>query len=274
MTDTLKGRVAIVTGASRGVGKGIALGLAEAGATVYVTGRTVQSGTAYWPGSIVETAAEIDRLGGEGIAVRCDHADDEDVERLFERVRGDRGRLDILVNNAFATPDGDMPTNIAFWELPIAFWDRLHEVGVRSHYVAAWHAARQMAEQGRGLIVNVSSGGAARYVFGVAYGAGKAAVDKMAKDMAHELRPFGVAAVSLWPGPVKTEKTLTHPERLPPAVAERILKFGESPIFSGRAVAALAGDPDVMEKSGQVLVVADLSKEYGFTDPARDEAAV
>lgn len=266
MASALAGKVAVVTGASRGVGKGIALGLGEAGATVYVTGRTVQEGVAPWPGTVTETAAQVTAMGGQGIAVRCDHRNDAEVEALFRRVQEEQGRLNILVNNAFATPAGAMPMGVPFWELPISYWDELHTVGLRSHYVASVFAAPMLIRQGGGLIVNTSSGGAVDYVFSVAYGAGKAGVDKMTKDMAHELKPHGVAVVSLWPGMVKAEKTMAHPERLPPEVFERLLKFGESPLFSGRAVAALAADPAIMDRTGRVLVVAELAKEYGFTD--------
>jgi len=262
--------VAIVTGASRGVGKGAALGLGEAGATVYVTGRTrspttgaagtsAASAAGALPGTIDETAEAVTALGGRGIAVRCDHAIDAEVEALFARVDAEAGRLDVLVNNAFAIPDG--PLIAPFWELPIAHWDAMHSVGLRSHYVAAVHAARRMVAARRGLIANVSSFGAKIYAVNVAYGVGKAGVDRMSRDMARELRPFGVAAVSLWPGVVKTERLKLEPERLPFDATH-----GESPQFTGRAIAALAGAPDLMAKSGQALVVAELAEEYGFTD--------
>lgn len=261
----LAGRVAVVTGASRGVGKGVALGLGEAGATVYVTGRTLQEGTSKWPGSLAETAAEVTRLGGKGIAVRCDHAVDAEVETLFRRVQQEQGRLDVLVNNVFAAPDR-MPTDVPFWEVPLSLWDTLHAVGLRSHYVASRCAARVMTAERRGLIVNTSSGGAVRYTFNVAFGVQKAGVDRMAKDMAHELRPYGVAAVSLWPGFIKSEKLLAQPDRLPPALVKHVLKHGETALFAGRAVAALAADPTIMAKTGQVLLAAELAAEYGFTD--------
>ena len=258
MTDRpLRDTVAIVTGASRGVGKGIALGLGEAGATVYVTGRTVEPGPI--PGTLGETVAEIDALGGRGIAVRCDHAVDADVERLFAQVQAEHGRLDVLVNNAFAIPDGRIRG--PFWELPIEQWDLVHTVGLRSHYVAAVHATRMMLPARRGLIVNVSSFGAKVYAVSVAYGVGKAGVDRMSRDMGRELREHGITAISLWPGIVKTERLAIEPERLgyDPTL-------GESPQLSGRAVAALAADPKVIEKTGQALVVAELAREYGFTD--------
>jgi len=253
----LEGRIAVVTGASRGVGKGIALGLGEAGATVYVTGRSVTAGPL--PGTLGETAEAVTSLGGRGVAVSCDHADDDQVKELFARVRAEAGALDILVNNAFAVPDGRLTG--PFWELPISQWDTMHRVGLRSHFVASVFAAPMMLEAKRGLIVNVSSFGAKIYAVSVAYGVGKAGVDRMSRDMGRELAPFGVTAVSLWPGIVKTERLLLEPERLGFDTSN-----GESPQFSGRAVAALAADPDRMKKTGQALVVAELAQEYRFTD--------
>lgn len=257
MQIDLKDRIAVVTGASRGVGKGVALGLGEAGATVYVTGRSVTPGRL--PGTIDETATQVTALGGKGIAVRCDHAVDADVEALFERVRAEQGRIDILVNNVFAIPEGRLSGN--FWELPIEQWDTMHTVGLRSHFVASVHAARMMVPARRGLIAHISSFGAKLYAISVAYGVGKAGVDRMARDMARELRPAGVVAVSLWPGIVKTERLLLAPEPRPFDLSQ-----GESPQLTGRAVAALAADPRAMDKTGQALVVAELAADYGFTD--------
>jgi dehydrogenase/reductase SDR family protein 1 len=255
----LRGKVAVVTGASRGVGKGVAIGLGEAGATVYVTGRSLSSAGGL-PGTIGETAGEVTRAGGRGLALRCDHAVDADVEAAFARVLAEAGRIDILVNNAFAIPDGELYGG-RFWEQPIAFWDCMHTVGLRSHYVAAVLAARTMAAERRGLIVNVSSFGAKIYSVNVAYGVGKAGVDRMTRDMARELAPFGVAVVSLWPGIVKTERLQLEAERFPYDRSNM-----ESAQLSGRAVAALAADPDLLRRSGQALVVAELAEEYGFVD--------
>jgi dehydrogenase/reductase SDR family protein 1 len=261
----LAGRVAVVTGGSRGVGKGIAVALGEAGATVYVTGRTVGAGASPWPGSLQETVAEIDRRGGRAVALACDHADDEDVERAIGRVLDESGKIDVLVNNVFAAP-ARMPIHVPFWQLDDALWDDLMRVGLRSHYVASRLAAPSMVARRSGLIVCTSSGGAVRYTFNVPFGAQKAGVDKLAIDMAHDLRPFGVASVVLWPGFIKSEKFLAQPDRMPPALAKRIMDDGESAEFAGRAVAALAGDPHVMAKSGQRLLAAELAAEYGFTD--------
>jgi dehydrogenase/reductase SDR family protein 1 len=256
-TLPLAGQVAIVTGASRGVGKGIALGLGEAGATVYVTGRSVERGAL--PGTIGETAAEVGARGGRGIAAACDHSDDTQVANLIARVNREQGRLDILVNNAFAVPEGKLLA--PFWELPIEQWDVMHRVGLRSHYVATWHAAKLMIAQKLGLVVNVSSFGAKIQAVNVAYGVGKAGVDRMTRDMGRELQAHGVTVVSLWPGVVKTERLLADPERLGFDMTN-----AESPLLSGRAVAAIAEDPERLARTGQALIVAELAKEYGFTE--------
>ncbi|VTU30301.1 SDR family NAD(P)-dependent oxidoreductase [Variovorax sp. RA8] len=262
----LEGKVAVVTGASRGVGKGVAVALGEAGALVYATGRTLDPGTSQWPGSLQETAGEIARRGGTCIPVLCDHADDHSVKRVFERVHDEQdGRIDVLVNNVFAAP-ARMPVNVPFWELDDEIWETLLRVGLRSHYVASRCAAPRMVARRQGLIVNTSSGGAVRYTFNVPFGVQKAGVDKMAKDMAHDLKPFNVAAVVIWPGFIKSEKFLAQPERMPPALAQRIMENGESPEFAGRAVAGLAADSRIMEKTGQLHLVAELAEEYGFTD--------
>jgi dehydrogenase/reductase SDR family member 1 len=247
----LKGRVAVVTGGSRGVGRGVALALGDAGMTVVVTGRTVEESG---------TAEEVTRRGGVGIARTCDHADDAQVRALFEAVGSEHKRLDVLVNNVFHIPKQRM-WGVPFWKQPVDLWDQMHTVGLRSHYVASVFAAPLMVGAGSGLIVNISSFGGASFQLNVAYGVGKAGVDRLAADMAHDLRAHGVAALSLWPGIVRTEYILEHKDQLPFS-----LDVSESPELTGRAVAALAADPKVMERSGKVWVVAELAKEYGFTD--------
>ena len=269
----LKGAVAVVTGASRGIGKGIAVELGAAGAIVFITGRTVGPGGRL-PGTIGETAAEIDVSGGVGVALQCDHHDDVQVEAAFSRVIAEHGRIDVLVNNVFAAPDLAQWLGRPFWELPTKAWDEVIDIGVRSHYVAAAHAARTMVGAGRGLIINVSSSGAIQYAHNVPYGVGKAAVDKMTADMAHELEPHSVAVVSLWPGLVKTELVMFGARR--GEDGGQFLDLGdeglfdlagaESPRFVGRAAVALSADPNVMTKSGRAFAVADLAREYGFTD--------
>jgi NAD(P)-dependent dehydrogenase (short-subunit alcohol dehydrogenase family) len=258
---SLADKVAIVTGASRGIGKGCALELGAAGARVYVTGRTLEEGSGPLPGTIVETAAEVGRLGGEGIAVRCDHREDREVEALFEQVRTEAGRLDVLVNNAFSIPR-ELTSGLPFWEAPISNWDDMIDVGTRSAYVASRFAAKLMLPRHCGLIANISSSGAAEYAWHVAYGVGKAALDRITADTAHELRGHGVAVVSLWPGLVMTERIRRVGEMMP----ELDVAGAESQRFTGRAVVALACDPDVLAKTGRAIASRDLADEYGFTD--------
>lgn len=263
--ERLRGCVALVTGGSRGVGKGVAVGLGEAGATVIVTARTRSRGGSEWPGSLDETIAAIEEAGGKGAALICDHSDDRSVRQVFERIEHEYGRLDVLVNNVFAAPN-IMPVNVPFWKIPVSVWDTMHGVGLRSHFVASQFALPLMLRRKRGLIVNTSSGGGVRYTFNVPFGVQKAGVDRMARDMAHELAPYGIAAVSIWPGYIKSEKLAAQPDRVPPALAKLIAERGETPLFVGRAVAALAADPAGMAKSGQILLASELATEYGFTD--------
>ena len=191
----LKKRVCLVTGASLGVGKGIAIALGAAGATVYVSGRSAKKGDNPYGGTVYATAEEVSARGGRGIAVICDHSDDRQVRALFEHVAREAGRLDILVNNAIAIPDGLTDTG-PFWEKSLDFV-KLLDVGLRSNYVASYLAAPMLIKQG-GLIFNSSSPGARSYVHGPAYGAAKAGGDKMSHDMAHDFKPFGVAVISVW----------------------------------------------------------------------------
>ncbi len=259
MSRPLEGRVAVVTGASRGIGRGCAIELGLAGATVYLTGRTLAEGKA--PGSLTSTAAEIDGAGGRAVPVRCDHRDDAQVAEVFRRVAEETGRLDVLVNNAFLIPK-ELTSGRPFWQTPISNWDDMLGVGTRSAYVASAFAAPLMTRAGSGLIANVSSSGAAEYAWHVAYGVGKAALDRFSADAAHELRSHGVAVVSLWPGLVLTERIQAAREALPNLDFSR----AESPRFTGRAVVALAAAPDVLERSGLALTCRDLADAYGFTD--------
>jgi len=260
----LRGKVAVVTGASRGVGKGVALGLGEAGATVYVTGRTLEEGKADLPGTIQQTADDATRLGGKGIPVRCDHRNDQEVEALFQRIAGEQGHIDILVNNVWGGyenlfENGEYTWELPFWEQPLWRWEAMFQSGVRAHYVASRFAAPLMINHRSGLIVNISYFSGKKYISNVLYGVSKSATDKLTQDMAHELRVYHVAVVSLYPGLVRTERVLE---------AGRFHQLGnsESPQFIGRAVAALAADPQVLEKTGQVLVAAELARKYGFAD--------
>ena len=264
--QSLKGRVALVTGASRGVGKGIALGLGEAGATVYLTGRTLEPGASPGGlgGTLLAAAEEVTAAGGHGIAAPCDHTDDEQVRALFARIEAEQGRLDLLVNNVWGGYehfyDGTrFWEEQGFWTMPLERWDKSFDAGVRAHYVASVLAAPLMIRQGAGLIVNISFAAAQRDDKGVIYGVAKNADDRMAACMAHELRAHNVAAVSLYPGLVRTESVLA-------AAAYFDMSNSESPQFIGRAIAALAADPQIMQKSGQVLIAAQVALDYGFTD--------
>jgi NAD(P)-dependent dehydrogenase (short-subunit alcohol dehydrogenase family) len=269
MTAPLAGKVALVTGASRGIGKGIALVLAEQGARVYITGRTVKEGDYYLPGTVGGTAAECDargqQSGGSGVAVACDHGDDAAVAALFDRIARDEGRLDILVNNAFTLSD-DLLEPKGFWEKPLSnleMWD----VGVKSNYVASWHAAKIMAPQGSGLIVAISGFAGTTYTYGVIFGTSKTAVGRMTRDMAMELAPHNVAAVTLWQGLTLTEKAQDNLAKMGDKMTTSITSMTGSTVeHPGRVIAALAADPDVMKRSGGEFVTAELAQEYGVTD--------
>lgn len=256
-------RIVVVTGASRGAGKGIAIALGATGATVYVTGRTRNEGDAALPGTVQATADAVTAAGGKGIAVHCDHGDDAQVQQLFERVRNEQGRLDILVNNATSLHD-DLTRSGPFWEKSLALTS-IWEVGMRSHYTAAWHAAPLLLANGEGLIVNTSSFGGRIYMHGPAYGAGKAAVDKMAHDMAVDFRPYDVAVVSIWMGLLLTERSRRVFDAEPEKYAD-LMATAETPEFTGRVIDALACDARRMAKSGKVLIGAELGQEYGITD--------
>lgn len=262
----LKGKVAVVTGASRGVGKGVALGLGEAGATVYVTGRTLQDKTDVEKlgGTVFLTAEAVKGLGGKGIAIPCDHRDDQQVENVFKQVAKESKKIDILVNNAWGgyekMREGRRLTFFKpFWEQPFWRWDAMFNAGVRTAYTSAAFAARMMTKKKSGLIVNISFWSAQVYMNSTQYGVSKAAVDKLTEYMAHELRKYNVAVVSLYPGLVRTESIMRNAKHFD-------MSNSESPQFLGRVVAALAHDPSILKKSGQVLVAAQEALEYGIQD--------
>ena len=256
-------RVVVVTGASRGAGKGIALALGGSGATVYVTGRTQHEGDAELPGTVTATANEITRRGGVGIAVICDHGDDQQVKALFEQIEREQGRLDILVNNALVVPDALVDKG-PFWEKPLNVQDILN-VGMRSSYVASYYAAPLLVKNGEGLVVNTSSFGGRCYMHGPAYGAGKAAVDKMAHDMAIDFKPFNIAVISLWMGLLKTERT-SKVFAAEPELYGALAATAESAEFPGLVIDALAKDPQIMARSGKIWIGAELADEYGVLD--------
>ena len=261
---SLSGKVAVVTGASRGIGKGIACALADEGATVYVTGRTVDSGTNSLPGTLGETVAEVGRRGGKGIAVKLDLQDDESIAALFEQVEREQGRLDILVNNAMAIPP-EMTQRLGFWEKPLSNWE-IWNTGARAAFVAAWHAARIMAPQKSGLIVALSGYVGVTYTYDVIFGTTKTATDRMARDMAKELAPHNVASLSLWQGFTYTERAQENLKTVPGMAQQLNSAVGSSPEFPGRVIAALAKDANVMAKSGGTFINEELAQEYGVTD--------
>ena len=264
----LAGKVAVITGASRGIGKGIALTLAEQGATVYVTARTVEAGSGPLPGTVGETVAECNARGaasgGRGIGVGLDLKDDAAIAALFAQVKAEQGRLDILVNNAMAIPP-EMTQRIGFWEKPLSNWE-IFDTGVRAGFVAAWHAGQIMAPQKSGLIVGLSGYVGVTYTYDVIFGTTKTSADRMMRDMGVELKPHNVAAISLWQGFTYTERALENLKTVPGMAAQLNAAAGSSPEFPGRVIAALAADPDVMAKSGGSFINAELAAEYGVTD--------
>lgn len=263
---SLEGKVALVTGASRGIGRGIALVLGEQGTTVYVTGRTVQSGTHSLPGTIGKTVEEINQRGGKGIAVCVDHADDEQVAALFQRIRDEQGRLDLLVNNALTLPENLIEPK-PFWEKPLSDLV-LIDTGVRAPYVAAWHAARLMVPQKSGLIVAISGYVGVTYTYGVLFGTGKSAMDRMARDMAIELEPHGVASISLWQNLTFTERAQRNLASNPAMKEKTVTKpaNGCTVEFPGRVIAALLADPKIMDRTGGTFINAEVAGDYGITD--------
>jgi NAD(P)-dependent dehydrogenase (short-subunit alcohol dehydrogenase family) len=261
---TLDGKIAVVTGASRGIGRGAALALGEQGATVYVTGRTTGDGEL----TIDTTAQRVTKAGGHGIAVQVDHSDDSQIGALFERVKSDSGRLDILVNNVYKIPDPPAWGG-GFWDHPISIWDDQVGIGLRAHYVASWHAAPLLFASGPGgFICNVSSPGGQSYHFSSSYGAGKAGLDRLSKDMAVELEPNGIACVSLYPGTVATEFIVEWSGK-----RGSDLSKAQTPLGVGRVIAALAVAPDRMARSGSIQWVEDVSAELDIRDENGNLAA-
>ncbi|MGA5304869.1 SDR family NAD(P)-dependent oxidoreductase [Nucisporomicrobium flavum] len=259
-------RTAVVTGASRGLGRGVARALGTAGYTVFVTGRSTDAGVTYpvVGGSVDLTAREVTAAGGHGVPVVCDHTDDAQVRALFDRVRDVSGGIDVLVNNVwggYAAYHEDRHTDMEgpFWEQPLSVWDDMFTAGVRAHYTATVLAVPLLRP---GALVATVSFFPGSYPSGddqVAYSVAKAADDRMVAVTAAQLRARDVTAVALYPGLVRTEGVMRAAEFFD-------LSDSESPEFTGRAVVALAADPEVARHAGRCLVVAELAREYGFTD--------
>jgi NAD(P)-dependent dehydrogenase (short-subunit alcohol dehydrogenase family) len=258
-------KVAFVTGASRGLGRGIAAALGAAGWTVWVTGRSSRAGgtTSHLPGTVEQTAEAVTAAGGRGIAVVCDHRDDDRVRAVVQRIDAESGALHLLVNNAWAgyerlNAGAWDEWNAPFWEQPLHVWDAMFGGGVRAHYVATALCAGLLRATPGGLVVTVSMpvGATHEARYGVAYSVAKAADDRLALATAAALAPDGVASVALYPGLVRTEGVMQFAEHLD-------LTDSQSPAGVGRVVAALAADGEVMSYTGHALVVADLARRYG-----------
>ncbi|XP_060561564.1 dehydrogenase/reductase SDR family member 1-like [Ruditapes philippinarum] len=276
---SLSGKISIVTGATRGIGKAIAIQLGQQGSKVYITGRTLspQDGVCL-PGSLEETARDIHARGGVCVPIQCDHSKDIDIQRLFERITAENdGRLDIFVNNAFSGNDTLLKERgKPFWEQSLNMWDDINEVGLRNNYLCAIYASKLMVPRKNGIIINVSSAGASMYMLNPAYGIGKAGVDRMTADCALELRKHNIAFVSLSPGPVSSDTLMAlskGAENRGENIEEyrKIAKIAESPCCAGECVIALANDPNIMEKTGKVFSTVQLAEEYGIVNKKGNE---
>ncbi|NGQ96778.1 SDR family NAD(P)-dependent oxidoreductase [Brevibacillus sp. SYP-B805] len=261
----LQGKVAVVTGASRGAGRGIALALGQEGATVYVTGRSAAGGptTGNRPETIDETAALVRERGGVAIPVRVDHTNDEEVKALFERVKEEQGKLDILVNNAWGGNELEIRGE-PFWELSTKHWDNMFEGGVRNHILSSRHAVPLMIAQQGGLIVHTSFDDNGKYTGHFYYDLAKNAINRMAVGMAHDLRPHGVTVLTVSPGWMRTELVLEDLAKK--GETEKMVELTESCEYVGRAICAVAADPDRFAMTGTVQKAGELAKKYGFTD--------
>ena len=259
-------KIALVTGASRGIGKGIAISLARCGATVYITGRTerIEDSPTLLPGTIYETEQQIINEGGKCKAIRCDHTVDQEVDMVFDQIFREQGRLDILVNAAWGgyeyfNDGSEFWLEQGFWEAPISRWDKMFNAGVRASYYASTKAAQKMVEAKSGIIFNLSFWASQRNDKGVSYCSSKAATDKMTESMAYDLRNSNVPVICLYPGIVRTEAVLKGEDHFN-------LTNSESPEFIGLVIAELATDPNAMSKSGKILVAASEAIEYGVKD--------
>ncbi|MFN4876389.1 MAG: SDR family NAD(P)-dependent oxidoreductase [Aphanizomenon sp.] len=268
----LQGKIALVTGATRGIGKGIAIGLGESGATVYITGRTLEPTNDSLGGSLQETQTAVIEAGGVCIPIQVNHSDDQQICRLFERIeREQNGQLDILVNNVYAGVQSIREAyGKTFWELEPSFWDAANNVGLRGHYVASIYAARMMTKRKQGIIFTISSWGGMSYIFNVPYGVGKSACDRLAADMAKELKQYNVTSLAIYPGIVGTEQiTNFAKEQSSENGNSSLFADGynwETPLFTGRAIASLATDANIIKYTGKIQIVAEVAKKYGIVD--------
>jgi NAD(P)-dependent dehydrogenase (short-subunit alcohol dehydrogenase family) len=274
----LKDKIALVTGASRGAGRGIALELGAAGATVYVTGRSRKDGvvtsktSAPLPLTVDETARLVTEAGGRGIPVYCDHTRDDEVKAVFDQIEREGGRLDLLVNNAWGGYEGyydDAPFDSPFWQQPMWRLDRMYTSGLRSHFLSSQFGARLMLLAGQGLIVNITTYMKSGNEVNVSpvYDIVKSAINRMTVVMGEELRPHGITAVALAPGWMRTEDMLGGFNTDEAHYQETGLNGKtETPHYVGRAVVALASDANLMQQTGRTLLVGKLAKVYGFTD--------
>ncbi len=281
MIKSLNKKVALVTGATRGIGKGIAISLGEAGATVYMTGRTL-SAEGEQMGNLRETQAAVEAVGGVGIPVQVDHSDDRQVQQVFEQIeREQNGQLDLLVNNAFAGVQAiASASGSPFWKHDPSLWDNVTNVGLRSHYVASIFAVRMMQKRQQGLICTISSWGGMSPIFGTAYGVGKAGCDRLAAEMARELKADGITSVAIWPGIVGTEQfsqfadQMQEEDNLNPQASVLRDRFNwETPLLTGRVIAKLASLPNVQSLTGKVQVVAEVAQRYGISDQEGNQPA-
>lgn len=258
-------RVGVVTGATRGGGKAIAVELGAAGWTVYVTGRSSRADgtTEGLPGTLEDTAEAVDAAGGRALSVRCDHTSLAEIESLVSRVRSDGRRPDLLVNNAWGGYEAyDYEAfGLPFWEQAVEQWERMFTAGVRATLLTSARLAPLFLKGSGGLIVNTIAWLHGDYMGNLYYDTAKAAIARMTFGMAQELRARGVSAVALAPGFMRTERVMASHARAP-----FDLSATESPAYLGRAVRALASDPNVSKRSGEILYVGDLAKEFGFTD--------
>ena len=275
--NSLKNKIALVTGATRGIGKGIAIALVQAGATVYITGRSINAQAATDPvlGSLEDTENAIEAASGTLITCQVDHSNDTQVEQLFQRIETEQdGQLDLLVNNVYGGVRALRDyAGKPFWEADASLWDACNDVGLRSHYIASRFAAQMMVPRKQGLIITISSWGGLSPIFGVAYGTGKSGCDRLAAEMAKELKPHNITSIALWPGIVGTEHITEFAEgdsatnSAAPQIDMMSTRFNwETPLFTGRVIAAIAAEPDPIKLTGKLQIAAELATKYGVVD--------